>query len=931
MGKRRIVWKLCLFLLCALLMVTYTAVVHATEEIENEVDEENEDRFSQGSPWLEGVDDSIYSNGIDTAEEDQEIEPDKPGIVEKYFSELLRNTASSLISLLEDTLGAGLDSIIYGRVGSGKPNSVNIFGFELRSGNPYGVTAAVCYALIRSMVFVFLGIAFVAMLAKSLWTGHTAQSREQIKSGIFSVAMKFCMLTLMPYLFDVVLYIRDVALYGVMEVTGEMVTGGATLSLSTAFLTNAERSGRFVDAVMYLGTVFLTIYFAVIYIGLAISILVAFISFPIMCLFHSQKRNLLDNWAMNVLSCIITPLLDAILLLVPLLASMMLGDVIRGIAVIQMVMCMLIIPARNEIKRYLGIPGNDRSGFLSAMGLFAMGRMIAGKAKGALQRLSGIRSDWQKGRMHDEMARIDEEEQESLLGDVGRQGQEGRDIRDMDEEGQTGEHPDRQEDLKELGGDAGGAPDMADLEADGLTGEETEPMGSMDAPETDTGIPGQDGESLEAMDAAGEGMPENAVDEDGPMTRNEALRNLGREMDTMQEKIDGLRVRKAGYQSREKQLAREMLDYDRDSDEYRDLEKDRAEAAAGAAETAQKIEDQSRKLNQLRQQEKELRGSGKGPVPTPFDKARARVLCKRANIDNFEQPEFRGVLSNEQMAKLYRKRMWANIGKGAAAAAGGTAGAVILGGGSVFLGQGAVQMGTVAGAIAGSAVADTAVGAGIAGTRALYSARHTITGHHAGPSAPPVSPVGTIAPEAGTAHAPSEPPEPVMPQTPGTAAGGSTVVPPVAGQAQPAAREVVVEEQAAPDGAADEMYGTWAEAPKKKIQIEIEKDSASAIQQVLSPTGGLRNSSAVRALQQGNIETEKYILAAKELEGTVLTRQQELAKRTEFQTEKLTDEIMLRLSHNPEYEPGSENYAAARASVSEKVRAIIERQNRDLF
>lgn len=184
MKKWKVIRKVCLVLLCVVLLLpctTYTMVVYAEEEITNEVDEENENRFSKGSPWLEGADDSIYSNGVDTKEDDQEIEPKDPGMVEKYFAELLRNVASSLISLLENTLGATLDSIIYGRVGSGKPNSVNIFGFELRSGNPYGVTGAVCYSLLRGMAYVYLGIFFAAMLAKSLWSGQTAQSRERIK------------------------------------------------------------------------------------------------------------------------------------------------------------------------------------------------------------------------------------------------------------------------------------------------------------------------------------------------------------------------------------------------------------------------------------------------------------------------------------------------------------------------------------------------------------------------------------------------------------------------------------------------------------------------------------------------------------------------------------------------------------------------------
>ena len=53
-------------------------------------------------------------------------------------------------------------------------------------------------------------------------------------------------------------------------------------------------------------------YFAIIYIALAIDVLVAFVAFPVLCVFHSPKRDLLGNWIMSVLSDIITPLLDAI-------------------------------------------------------------------------------------------------------------------------------------------------------------------------------------------------------------------------------------------------------------------------------------------------------------------------------------------------------------------------------------------------------------------------------------------------------------------------------------------------------------------------------------------------------------------------------------------------------------------------------------------
>ena len=919
MRKWTVLGKVCLFLLCFTLMMPCTTVVYATDDLTNEVDEANEDRFSQGSPWLEGADDSIYSNGVDTTEEEQDIEPDEPGMVEKYFSELLRNIASSLIALLENILGTSLDGIIYGRVGSGKPNSVNIFGFELRSGNPYGVTAAVCYSLLRSMAFVFLGIMFVAILAKSLWTGQTAQSREQIKSSIFSTAMKFSILMLMPFLFDVALYVRDVALYGIKEVTGQMVTGGATLSLSEAFLTNAEQTGRFVDAVMYLGTVLLTMYFAIVYIALAIDVLVAFVAFPVLCLLHSPKRDLLGNWIMSVFSDVITPLLDAILLMVPLLTSMMLGDVIQGIAVIQMIMCMLIIPARNRIKSLLGIQSNERGGFLSAMGLFAMGRMIAGKAKGAVQRISGIRSDLEKSRAHGEMAEVDEEEREALLGGYDRSGSDNRAVSDMEERERMEQVSGGTRDSAEMEGS--GAPEAADLDDDMLQDGSRNELAGMDEIADDTQIPENAG--LEAgepgEEPAEDDMSEAPESTDVPLSRNEALRDLNKTMDTMQQKIDDLRVKKAAYQNQEKQAARKMLDYEKGSDEYRDLEKKRADAALGAAETAEKIENQTRKLNQLRQQEKELRGSDRGAVPTQFDEARARILCKRANIDNFEQPEFRGVLSNAQMEKLYRNRAIANAVKGGVAVAGAAAGGMLLGVGSVFLGTGAMQMGTVAGMTSGSAIGSTAVGAGIAGGRFVKAVgSRFVDSSNASPPVQPVTP-----PEA------SVPPVPTASPTP--TPGGERIVPPeqpVPHQTQRVEREIVIEESQNPPGVGPEAMGSVVE---RKVQVEIEKDSASALQQILTPAGGIRNSAAVEALRQANIETEKYILAARELEGTVLTKQQELAKRTEFQTEKLTDEIMKRLSNNPDYEPGTENYAAARETISDKVRAIIERQNRDLF
>ena len=230
-----------------------------------------------------------------------------------------------------------------------------------------------------------------------------------------------------------------------------------------------------------------------------------------------------------------------------------------------------------------------------------------------------------------------------------------------------------------------------------------------------------------------------------------------------------------------------------------------------------------------------------------------------------------------------------------------------------------MQMGGVAGVTAGSEMGSRAASAGIAGGRVARSIGNRFVGN------------GNVSPPVGSDIPPAAPSAPVPATTPTPTADGEAVVPydqPVIHQTQQVEREIVTEES---QGAGEFIPQTAIRTAEQKVQVQIEKDSAAAIQQILTPGGGLRNSTAVQALQQANIETEKYILAARELEGTVLTKQQELAKRTEFQTEKLTDEIMKRLSNNPDYEPGTENYAAARETISDKVRATIERQNRDLF
>lgn len=970
--------------LCLIFLSGETLVVYATEDgLTNEVNEANENRFSEKSPWLDHADESIYSDDIDAGETPQQIEPKDPGLVEKYASELIRNATSSLISLLEGKMGAGIDRIIYGRVGSGKPNSVNIYAFELRSGNPYGVTASVCYALLRSIIFVLLGIYFVFILAKSAWTGHTAQNREQIKSNLYLIAVKFIYLALMPYLFDVVLYVRDVVLHGLKSVTGMMLADGAKLSLSNAFLLNAEFTGRFIDAMMYLGTVGLTLYFAVIYIAIAIDMLVCFIAFPILCLMQSPKRNLMDSWVMTVLSNVLTPVLDAVLLLIPLLTSMMLADVIEGIAFIQLIMCMLIIPARNRIKALLGVQSNERGGFFSAMALLALGRTIAGKTKGAIKRGADIRSDLEKSRAHKEMADADEEESDAILGGFGqnstqsRAGQGSLEELSSRDENSLGE-------LDTSAIDAGGPEERSVEDYDAgysedpfysaydtdLERHESMPVQAEDFGESEIigesegefheGIPERAGTAGEGIEenrtsnesikaGALEGKPEEMETQEGNvpedlketevsggvngevLSRNQILRDLDKSMEQKQRTIDALKVQKAGFQTEQKRVESQMLNHDRGSEEYRQLEKQRAQMALRASETEQKIAGQMQNLNQLRNEAKAVKGSMAGATPTLFDDKKAEILCKRANINNFDQPEFRNALSNAQMAKLYQKRAAQNLAKGAAATVGTFAGGAMLGGAAMFMQPGTAMMGVTAGASAGAVVGSGIISAGVAASGTAKWAGNKVRFIKEVEQ----SKIGTGVDFADAyAQAPvysgaaQTMGQPIMENQP-----KQRTVSPVSVKTRSSQVEdvIVVPKQTATLSEVGVENIQQVENTVQKIQEEIEQDSIRALQKVFSPAGMFKNSVALTALERANVEAEKYFATLRETGAPELTRKQEIEKRVDFQTRCITEEVLDSLSISPDYEKGTENYRKAEEIIHTKVRMIVEKRNKDLF
>ena len=879
--------RIAIFLLCVMLLLSYDTVFASKipeNGIENEVLEENEDRFGTTSPWFSGTqDNSIYENPIDAGEEEQDISVNTPGRVEKYIAELIRNIASALIALLQDTIGASIDSIVYGRVGSGYPNRVNIYAFELRKGNPYGVTASVCYALLRGMMFIFLGVSFVFQLAKAAWSGQTAKSRDEIKSILPILLIKFSALMLMPYFLDVSLYVRDVLLYGIKSVTGQMMTGGATLSLSKAFLLNAERSGTFVDAAMYLGTVVLTIYFVFLYVSVAIDMLVCFVSFPFICVFHSRKKDLLSGWSSTVFSNLMTPVIDAVLLLIPLLTSLMLSDVIRGVAVIQLVMCMLIIPARIRLKALLGIQNNERNGFLGAMAVMIVSRALAARIKQNAGKLADVVLDARKSRMHGELADIDREEEEALLfGDRGIKEKQKASMENDDAiHIETGNRTSTEDDLSA----AMGNEEIDGVHLDHISDSDSEPE-----------------EEIHSLDNFEIEKSENESDADiniGRNTKGDILRETDHQMEQSQNALDSLRVERSGLVEKSKQLKRQMLNHKRGSEEYKKLEKEYADAEQQTAGLDEKIAKETGKLNQLRGRSKELHAAfGMRNTPTRFEEKRTEILRKRANINNFEQPEFRGVLSNDEMRKLYRNRAIANSVKVTTGTASAAAGATIGGASAVFLGGSGSAMAAAGGIRAGSAIGETAVDLSISAVDAVK---------------PAVSRTGKAAYHAADMAASAYLMQKICP----TAMQVSMDI----GDMVSAGQETLPDEI---------QVSIDSEGEKPEIRSQIIADTQNVIAKSISSNGGIRNSSVLYVLQQANLELEREIAVLRE-EGTEMTDEEIRNRRVCMQKDMLTINLMEQLEHIAGYQKGTVSYAEAEKLLREKIEELLMERDKPII
>lgn len=387
--RKRKIWMLFL-LTFTLLLNTSSFSVYAGAAADTPVARE---LFSDES-WTSGYSTNIYGD-YDAADVPDSVDDD-PGLIEGLFIELVKAIANG-VNFLSGSIGLSLDSVVYGRVNGNA--GIASFTFELTKGNPYGLVAAIIFQILRGFCYIAIVVMVFARTSLHMYSSNTPQGRANYKSMLSHGVLTFLMLTAMPYLLDVVLYLRDTILYGLSrtsESTG--LFGNVSVGLIDMFEDAADSS--LLAAFVYFAASIFTFYLAFSYVGIAMSFLVAFVAFPLIAAASNVKRGLLGSWVSQVSYFVAVPIIDATLFLVP---AFMLRSHVSGIIVLMS--CMSIVPARKLFSNLLGL----NSGGSDLMGLGAMiatGRLVGGAVKTGMnfrKRIQDAKEDKEMANYYDDL------------------------------------------------------------------------------------------------------------------------------------------------------------------------------------------------------------------------------------------------------------------------------------------------------------------------------------------------------------------------------------------------------------------------------------------------------------------------------------------------------------------------------------------------
>jgi len=648
-------------------------------------------------PWTDRADQSIYDSAGDAPDSST---PDMldGGIFAELLGEFCIGIGDGLNFLLT-SFGCDLNAIIFGRVGgaSARTGDVALFSFDMGTGNIYGLVGMAMYGYLRNLVFTLMVPVFLYYLVGFLYSNGNPRVKERLLGMTKLFVASSIGFILFPQLLGIALYLRDAMLHAIMTGSQSMILkvadsvgsgvnmgdnsyafffgSGGDYNLISQFRAMAKPNGKvvFINSMLYVGAVVYQAYLAVCYISAAVCMVVLVLLFPFAALFEMVERGTISNWMRQVLGILLNPVIDSCLLLIPMF-FMIIGTAqeSKGYALIALIICGCIIPARGVIRGFLHIGngmGMELAGFGTIMGATSLMRSIGsgiGAAAGALAHASAdAKSDKKNADMTDDLADVQKKQD---LEDVNK-----GEVLQSEMEDIIGENPDL---------------DMDDAETSFAFGYQPTPKEEMHekSPHAQAAATAQNiASGIDALGRKKDSLNENIRSNDSKIA------SIGEEIAMDNEQIASMKAEKQAIQA--EQNEQKKRGDTPSADGYARIRE--LDQGIGEAEHSRSVrmEEQSRLRGENARTKEEIGridalsararsaispsrssfGGGVSGIGNGISEEEQEILDQYATIDNFESPQFKNI-SLERKAALYRERAAKTRVRGATTAAGTMAG-----------------------------------------------------------------------------------------------------------------------------------------------------------------------------------------------------------------------------------------------------------------
>ena len=357
----------------------YDDMISASDEDTSSVPQQNTTKaeYKNTGSWLGDNRDGIYDIKPDEDYTKRQPSENSEGFLIRNIGDLIYEIGYGINGVLS-SIGANLDNLLFGRLSTHR--QINLFMFELTKGNPYGFVATIIYNIFAKVVFIALIAVTMFKLAAASWGGSTPQKRAEVKGMLKSVVFMAVLVYLMPFLYDIVEYIRDVFLMLMQGIIDSL--GGSSGGFMNQLDADAY-GGDLIGKIMYTASACLAVYMAFEYIDLTLSMMLYFIAFPIIAALSIKDKHRLETWVYTVFAAFMTPILDVALFMVPMILVKFSRNMPEGAKaaylIVNFIICSCICGARKHFQRMLDL--HNDSNFGGALRSLAAAKALTGSVK----------------------------------------------------------------------------------------------------------------------------------------------------------------------------------------------------------------------------------------------------------------------------------------------------------------------------------------------------------------------------------------------------------------------------------------------------------------------------------------------------------------------------------------------------------------------